>query len=77
MELVDQLQALAKETAVRFLEWVSSRYPNQKMESGNRVWTTAFLHENFGDFKTVDELYDLFIEHERKRLEQEKAQKKS
>lgn len=54
--------------AVNFAEWVGKRYPNQQLEEGKRIWRTAFLHEDFGNGKTTEELYELFIADERERL---------
>ncbi len=54
--------------ALNFAEWLAREYPLQQIEGQKRIWRKASLKEDFSKGKTTEEVYDLFVEDERKRI---------
>ncbi len=65
---------LMKMAATRFATWMAKNYPHHKtIEGAQSLWTTAALHEDFNNWKTADELYEIFLEQERDHIARSNA----
>lgn len=65
-EVVNAMQAYAdqekRREAIAFARWVERQYEPQRFFAGNDSWKPKGGVTNTKDFRTLDQLYDLFLQ---------------
>lgn len=67
----DLLHSVAKMIAVNFAEWLSKNKWKKRLQT-HPSKVGMYWSDDVCEYKSIDELYDMFEQDERKRLETEK-----